>query len=130
MHFQSNEFFFYLFKYTINNASIKINFVFFYFRIIIGAPTADTSNIQLNVIRGGAVYRCKSAQDNACQLIPFDSKGILLFCLLNCFSFDKLWSLSNSSFPPRLNLAKWFSPLIYLFQASSITYSIFENFIL
>lgn len=45
------------------------------FRVIIGAPRADTSRIQPNVIQGGAVYRCDIFDDNRCHLIPFDQAG-------------------------------------------------------
>lgn len=47
----------------------------FRFRVIIGAPRADTSRIQPGVIQGGAVYRCDIYDDNRCHLIPFDQAG-------------------------------------------------------
>lgn len=52
----------------------------FIFRIIVGAPLADTSRIQAGVIRGGAVYRCDIAEDNRCRIIPFDSEGKQIVC--------------------------------------------------
>lgn len=51
------------------------DFFLFRFRVIIGAPRADTSRIQPNVTQGGAVYRCDIFDDNRCHLIPFDSAG-------------------------------------------------------
>lgn len=57
---------------------ILIDFDFAYlfrFRVIIGAPRADTSRIQSKVIQGGAVYRCDIFDDNRCHLIPFDQQG-------------------------------------------------------
>lgn len=49
--------------------------LWFIFRVIIGAPRAQTSRFQPNVDRGGAVYRCDIADDNRCHVIPFDSAG-------------------------------------------------------
>lgn len=54
----------------------------FFYRVIIGAPRADTSRIQSKVYRGGAVYRCDIFDDNRCHLIPFDSAG-------KCIEFKK-----------------------------------------
>ncbi|XP_070566086.1 integrin alpha-8-like [Ptychodera flava] len=44
--------------------------------LIIGAPEAQTD--QLNVTRGGAVYKCPAAKDSSrvCQQIPFDTTGV------------------------------------------------------
>lgn len=47
----------------------------FLYRVIVGAPQADTSSIQPNVRRGGAVYRCDITDDNRCQVVPFDKNG-------------------------------------------------------
>ncbi|KOC66788.1 Putative polypeptide N-acetylgalactosaminyltransferase 9 [Habropoda laboriosa] len=41
---------------------------------IVGAPEADTPDV--NVYRGGAVYKCDIAADDRCTMIPFDSKGL------------------------------------------------------
>uniref|UniRef100_A0A6B2EJX2 Putative vitronectin receptor alpha subunit n=1 Tax=Phlebotomus kandelakii TaxID=1109342 RepID=A0A6B2EJX2_9DIPT len=43
--------------------------------IIVGAPQADTSAIQPEVLKGGAVYKCDLASDSHCQIIPFDRNG-------------------------------------------------------
>ncbi|XP_037039254.1 integrin alpha-PS2 isoform X2 [Bradysia coprophila] len=43
--------------------------------VIVGAPQADNSVFQPNVIRGGAVYRCDIADDNRCSIIPFDQNS-------------------------------------------------------
>ncbi|XP_055684232.1 integrin alpha-PS2 isoform X1 [Lutzomyia longipalpis] len=43
--------------------------------IIVGAPQADTSAIQPEVVKGGAVYKCDLASDSHCQIIPFDRNG-------------------------------------------------------
>ncbi|GAB0088981.1 Integrin alpha, N-terminal [Sergentomyia squamirostris] len=43
--------------------------------VIVGAPQADTSAIQPEVVKGGAVYKCDPASDSHCQIIPFDRNG-------------------------------------------------------
>ena len=49
-----------------------ISFVASFFRLLIGAPRAQTR--QPGVTRGGAVYRCPTGS-GYCQEIPFDTKG-------------------------------------------------------
>ncbi|XP_055713630.1 integrin alpha-PS2 isoform X2 [Phlebotomus papatasi] len=43
--------------------------------IIVGAPQADTSAIQPEVVKGGAVFKCDLSSDSHCQIIPFDRNG-------------------------------------------------------
>uniref|UniRef100_A0A1Q3FPL5 Putative vitronectin receptor alpha subunit n=2 Tax=Culex tarsalis TaxID=7177 RepID=A0A1Q3FPL5_CULTA len=43
--------------------------------VIVGAPTADTSDYQEGVVNGGAVFRCDISEDNRCSRVPFDAKG-------------------------------------------------------
>ncbi|KAL9696209.1 hypothetical protein quinque_015494 [Culex quinquefasciatus] len=43
--------------------------------VIVGAPTADTSDLQEGVVNGGAVFRCDISEDNRCSRVPFDAKG-------------------------------------------------------
>lgn len=50
-------------------------FLRFFFRVIVGAPTADTSDLQEGVVNGGAVFRCDISEDNRCSRVPFDAKG-------------------------------------------------------
>lgn len=59
--------------------------IYLNYRVIVGAPQADTSRVQRNVTRGGAVYRCQITSDNKCQVIPFDEHGkcLKLFVYLN-----------------------------------------------
>ena len=46
-----------------------------YFRILIGAPTADVG--QPDVVKGGAVFRCDPFSSDKCYIIPFDKKGLI-----------------------------------------------------
>ncbi|KAK6617888.1 hypothetical protein RUM43_014117 [Polyplax serrata] len=41
--------------------------------VLIGAPEAQTR--QPGVTKGGAVYRCETSRDDACEEILFDSTG-------------------------------------------------------
>lgn len=54
-------------------------------RIIVGAPQADTSAIQPEVVKGGAVFKCDLSSDSHCQIIPFDRNGNFLLLLI-CFN--------------------------------------------
>ena len=47
-----------------------------FFRILVGAPTADAG--QPGVFKGGAVYKCSATDPDDCQLIPFDKTGTSL----------------------------------------------------
>lgn len=66
-------------KRKIPNPFIVVSFIlifcfFFYFRILVGAPEAQTT--QYNVTKGGSVYRCTTSDDQ-CQEVPFDRNGKL-----------------------------------------------------
>ncbi|XP_047110837.1 integrin alpha-PS2-like isoform X1 [Schistocerca piceifrons] len=43
--------------------------------VLVGAPKADTSQFQLGVTEGGAVFRCDVRSDGYCQPLPFDRHG-------------------------------------------------------
>ena len=45
----------------------------FYYRLLVGAPAADSQ--QPNVYRGGAVYKCHPDSPGRCEMIPFDREG-------------------------------------------------------
>lgn len=80
-HFHNNFYLYDLTRESSNFCQSKLKFSFFFlFRIIVGAPLADTSRIQAGVSRGGAVYRCDIAEDNRCRIIPFDSEGKQIVC--------------------------------------------------
>lgn len=57
----------------------------FDFRVLIGAPEAQTR--QPGVTKGGAVYRCETSRDDACEEILFDSTGRLL--VFEYFNFPR-----------------------------------------
>lgn len=43
--------------------------------MIVGAPTDDTSHLQRDVNRGGAVYKCDIRENDRCIMIPFDRES-------------------------------------------------------
>jgi len=56
----------------------------------VGAPKYDTSSYQERVVEAGAVFKC-TMQDDECQLVAFDSKGMFIqsiHSMGNCFD---LW---------------------------------------
>lgn len=46
---------------------------FFCFRVIVGAPAAETN--QKDIIRGGSVFKCDISRDNNCHVIRFDTRN-------------------------------------------------------
>ena len=54
------------------------DFIIFLFRLLVGAPTADSG--QPDVIKGGAVFKCPPDNPGQCDLIPFDTKGKKTYC--------------------------------------------------
>lgn len=53
--------------------SLMVLFLLVFFRVIVGAPEAQTS--QPNVYRGGGVFRCDIAVDDNCIPVEFDRQG-------------------------------------------------------
>ena len=47
--------------------------LFIVFRLLVGAPAADSG--QPGVQEGGAVYKCRPESPNQCEIIPFDREG-------------------------------------------------------
>lgn len=46
---------------------------YYFRRLLIGAPEAQTP--QPGIVKGGAVFRCSTFQDDDCEEIPFDTRG-------------------------------------------------------
>ena len=50
---------------------------FIFFRLLVGAPAADSG--QPGVQEGGAVYKCRPESPNQCEIIPFAREGKQMF---------------------------------------------------
>ncbi|XP_018024636.1 integrin alpha-PS2-like, partial [Hyalella azteca] len=48
-------------------------------RLLVGAPSYDTSFNQTGVHRGGAVLKCSTERQDSCEYVPFDIHGNQLF---------------------------------------------------
>lgn len=55
-------------------ATYKLN-ISFIFRVLVGAPEAQSQYQSSNVRLGGVVYKCRPEGDNSCEEIPFDRDG-------------------------------------------------------
>lgn len=59
----------------------------FRFSVIVGAPTEDTSQVQRDVHRGGAVFKCDVRENDKCIMIPFDRNGeFTIYSLAVCYT--------------------------------------------
>lgn len=51
--------------------------MFIFFRILVGAPEYQSA-YQPDVINGGAVFKCRTGENDSCEEIPFDTEGTIV----------------------------------------------------
>lgn len=55
--------------------NLKLYGFVFFFRVLVGAPEAQSRNQPSTVRQGGAVFKCRIDGDDSCEEVPFDKDG-------------------------------------------------------